>query len=186
MNIRCQDAFSDRVSQETNVKALILLLSTMLVSFSVANAEVYKWVDENGNMHFSDSPPPKQKTEEVRIQGASAPSPQRTASAAVRQPDAGDGVAAGPSDREVCSKAIRNISRYAPAWERKIKAKMPDMAPDERARAEQSLVELRDNVKKVKTGMNQCIAEMSDSAHRGKTECMANAENDTAAMFCVM
>lgn len=168
------------------MKALIILLSMMLVSFSTANAEVYKWVDEDGNVHFSDSPPPKQKTEEVRIQGGSTPSPQRAASTAARETASGDAAADGPSDREVCSKAIRNISRYAPAWERKIKAKMPEMAPDERKRAEQSLVQLRSNVRKVKTGMNQCIAEMSDASHRGKTECMANAENDTAAMVCVM
>lgn len=168
------------------MKAIIVLLGMMLMSFSVANAEVYKWVDEDGNVHFSDSPPPKQKTEEVRIQGASSPSPQRAASTTARQPAPRDAATEGPSDREVCSKAIRNISRYAPAWERRIIEKMPEMAPDERQRAEESLVQLKSNVQKVKQGMNQCIAEMSDASHRGKTECMANAENDTAALICVM
>jgi hypothetical protein len=158
----------------------------MLVSFTVANAEVYKWVDEDGNVFFSDSPPPKQKTEEVRIQGASTPSSQRSGSTAQREPDTKEETVEEPSDREMCSKAIRNLRRYAPAWERKIKEKMPDMTPEERAGAEQSLVQLKRNVQKVKTGMNQCVAEMDDAVHRGKTECMANAENDTMAMFCVM
>lgn len=168
------------------MKALILLLSVMLVSFPVANAEVYKWVDENGNVFFSDSPPPKQKTEEVRIQGAPTPSPQRAGSATPAEPDSEEEAAKEPSDRKICSKAIRNISRYAPAWERKIKAKMPEMSAEERETAEQSLVQLRDNVQKVKTGLNQCVAEMADAIHRGKTECMANAQNDTMAMICVM
>lgn len=168
------------------MKAVILLLSMLLGSFTVANAEVYKWVDEDGSVHFSDSPPPKQKTEEVRMQGASTPSPQRLASARSSEPASAAGTAEEPSAREICSKAIRNLRRYSPAWERKIEAKMPDMSPDERERAEQSLVQLRNNVQKVKTGVSQCVAEMDDAVHRGKTECMANAEDDTTAMFCVM
>jgi len=41
------------------MKALNILIIAMIVIFglSVANAEVYTWVDENGVRHYSDSPP---------------------------------------------------------------------------------------------------------------------------------
>jgi len=31
------------------------------------NAEIYKWTDENGKVHFSDSEPEKQQTEKVQL-----------------------------------------------------------------------------------------------------------------------
>jgi subtilisin family serine protease len=48
-----------------------LLLIALLAACSAQAAEVYKWVDANGVMHYSDSPPPKdaQKVEKVRVGG---------------------------------------------------------------------------------------------------------------------
>lgn len=37
-----------------------------------ATAEVYKWVDEKGNTHFGDQPPPDQQSESVDIKVAPA------------------------------------------------------------------------------------------------------------------
>jgi hypothetical protein len=45
------------------MRLLFLLLATL--SFS-AVAQVYKWTDENGNVHFGNQPPPGQQ-EEVHI-----------------------------------------------------------------------------------------------------------------------
>lgn len=45
------------------MRSLFLLLATL--SFS-AFAQVYKWTDENGNVHFGNQPPPGQQ-EEVHI-----------------------------------------------------------------------------------------------------------------------
>ena len=42
------------------MKPLILLMSLML-SLSV-QAQVYKWVDKDGNVHFSDQPPPDEES----------------------------------------------------------------------------------------------------------------------------
>lgn len=168
------------------MKALVLLVSMMLVSLTVANAEVYKWVDENGNIHFTDTPPPLQRTEEVKIQNAPTPVPQRSGSAIAEPPDSEEGVEEESSDRKICTGAIRNLRKYAPAWERKIRAKMPDMSPEEQESAEQSLAQLNNNIRRLKSGMSQCVKDMDDAVHRGKAECMANAENDTMAMFCVM
>ncbi len=41
-------------------------------------------------------------------------------------------------------------------------------------------------MRRLNSGVSQCVKEMDNSLHRGKTECMASAENDTMAMFCVM
>ncbi|MGI9261920.1 MAG: DUF4124 domain-containing protein [Woeseiaceae bacterium] len=168
------------------MKPIKLLAIMLLAVLPVANAGVYKYVDEDGNVHFTDTPPPKQKTEEVKVQRAATPTVQGTASIAARGAATEDEVAEEPSDRELCSKAVSNLRRFVPAWERKIRAKMPDMPPEERAAAEQSLVQLKNNMRRLNSGLSQCVREMDNSAHRGKTECMANAENDTMAMFCVM
>ena len=48
--------------QRTALSALLLLLAA-----SAAQAEVYKWVDANGNAHYTDKPPANQKTQTVDI-----------------------------------------------------------------------------------------------------------------------
>ena len=168
------------------MKALLLSACILLAALTAANAEVYKWVDEEGNVHFTDTPPPKQQTEEVRIHGAATSTPQDSRSVTASEADEEEEAVEGPSDRELCSSAVRNLRRFVPAWERKIKAKMPDMPPEEREAAEQSLAQLENNMRRLNSGVSQCVKEMDNSVHRGKTECMANAENDTMAMFCVM
>lgn len=168
------------------MKILLLLVCLMFAGLPVANAEVYKWVDEDGNVHFTDTPPPKQKTEEVKIQRAATPVEPRAGGVVANADEPEAETEEGAGDRELCSKAVRNLRRFVPAWERKIKAKMPDMAPEEREAAERSLVQMKNNMRRLNTGVNQCVREMSNSVHRGKTECMANAQDDTMAMFCVM
>lgn len=64
------------------MRFLVLLLATL--SFS-AFAQVYKWTDENGNVHFGNQPPPGQH-EEVKIRDTtSSSSPQTYESDIVRQ-----------------------------------------------------------------------------------------------------
>jgi glutaredoxin len=48
---------------------LRLLMLVLLAGLShAATAEIYKWVDDNGTMHFSSSPPEKGKAEKVNVQ----------------------------------------------------------------------------------------------------------------------
>lgn len=50
------------------MRTAIPLLLTCLLASPFAGAEIYKWVDENGRMHFSDSPPGEgRQAEEVKI-----------------------------------------------------------------------------------------------------------------------
>ena len=42
-------------------EALIIALCITLVSIGTSHAKVYEWVDENGVLHMTDTPPPEMK-----------------------------------------------------------------------------------------------------------------------------
>lgn len=43
-----------------------MFISSMLIYFSV-QAEIYKWTDSEGSVHFTDKPPAEQKTEIIKL-----------------------------------------------------------------------------------------------------------------------
>jgi hypothetical protein len=47
-----------------------LIYLTFIVSTSLSAGEIHKWVDEDGNVHYTDAPPVSAKTETVRVQSA--------------------------------------------------------------------------------------------------------------------
>lgn len=47
------------------MKSLCLILMTLLAFTANADSEIYKWVDEQGNVHYSDYPPPATREAEV-------------------------------------------------------------------------------------------------------------------------
>jgi hypothetical protein len=49
------------------VVSFAVLLSCLCFSPSVADSEIYKWKDNNGNVIFSDSPPSGSNAEKVKI-----------------------------------------------------------------------------------------------------------------------
>ena len=161
------------------MKFLALTLAAFLAMTTAANAEVYKWVDEDGNVHFTDTPPPKQETEEVKIHSSSSNRNYTSTR------DLGDKASAA-NDRALCAKAVSNLSRFSSVWERKIRAKMPSMAPAEKANAEKALRELKANIQEAKKDMSQCTNDLDNGDNRAAAECMANAPNADAAMFCVL
>jgi len=56
-----------------------LLPVLCILSFALCGSEVYKWVDEDGNVHYSDKPPENQQSTEVEIQKAPAVSEENVA-----------------------------------------------------------------------------------------------------------
>ena len=44
-----------------------VVAAALLVSTTSASAEIYKWVDEFGNAHFTDSPPAGQSAEQLEL-----------------------------------------------------------------------------------------------------------------------
>jgi glutaredoxin len=47
--------------------ALRFLLLGILVTPALSYGEVYKWTDEQGRIHYSDSAPPEAKTQQVKV-----------------------------------------------------------------------------------------------------------------------
>ncbi len=44
-----------------------LFIAALFGLSTAAHAEIYKWVDEHGNTHFTDSPPAEKKVESVKL-----------------------------------------------------------------------------------------------------------------------
>ena len=51
---------------DKNIYVLFLFVASLLFS-AASSAEFYKWTDEKGNVHFTDTPPPGQKAEELEL-----------------------------------------------------------------------------------------------------------------------
>lgn len=48
--------------------SLKTVLFTCLLSMNImASAEIYRWTDEQGKMHFTDSPPAGKQVEEIEV-----------------------------------------------------------------------------------------------------------------------
>jgi glutaredoxin len=45
----------------------VLLVVAFAVSFATAQAQVYKWTDPSGKVHYGDQPPAEAKTEKVKV-----------------------------------------------------------------------------------------------------------------------
>jgi Domain of unknown function (DUF4124) len=50
----------------------VLILVLLLLTVASVSAKIFKWVDENGVTHYSETPPPKQKAQEIQVQPESA------------------------------------------------------------------------------------------------------------------
>jgi len=46
----------------------LIVLAGMCILVTAVHAEIYRWVDENGKVHFSDEKPEKIQTEQIDIQ----------------------------------------------------------------------------------------------------------------------
>ena len=49
---------------------LILAVFTSLSSTSLNAGAIHKWVDDNGNVHYSDTPPAKTSSQNIQVQSA--------------------------------------------------------------------------------------------------------------------
>ena len=160
-----------------NVRPLALLVFVFLASASAAKAEVYKWVDEDGNVHFTDTPPPKQETEEVRIQPRATQAPSRSNATPAGDPDA-----AAPDQaslEKLCKKAMSNLRKFTPVWERMIRANFPNMSAESRKAAERSLVEMKADIRKMRSNMSRCVEDMADAGNRQRHILRALSTADT-------
>ena len=85
-----------------------LLPILLLYAATTAEAQIYKWVDENGQKHFSTQPPPaQQKVEPVKINqgyvGDDRPATKTEVAPSESKPTA----SAKASKKEMCNSAMR-------------------------------------------------------------------------------
>ncbi len=57
--------------------SLALLLTLMLASFTALQAQPYKWVDEDGNVTYSQQKPPDVKAKTVKLRGVESVSSEQ-------------------------------------------------------------------------------------------------------------
>jgi hypothetical protein len=88
------------------------LLAAALVFSGVAAAsgEVYRWTDENGVTHYSDTPPPSR--EHVTVKVATAPRPAAPAEAPAPVAEAAPKPEV-PTARSNCETARKNLETFA-------------------------------------------------------------------------
>lgn len=73
-----------------NTRTLLPIALLALLVSGVAGAQVYRWVDKDGKVHYSQQKPPDQKATELKIPTApsqAAAATDGTAPAAARDPD---------------------------------------------------------------------------------------------------
>ena len=64
LNLQC----SKNASIMEKPTLLITVISSLLLLCSYsADAEIYKWIDEQGKVHFTDNPPSNKQAEEVKL-----------------------------------------------------------------------------------------------------------------------
>ena len=56
-------------------QSILFFLLALLIAGNSAIASVYKWVDENGQVHFGDAPQATQTTKEINLPKAHKPDP---------------------------------------------------------------------------------------------------------------
>jgi len=78
-----------------------MLVLVLAVSSSLNAGTIHKWVDDQGGVHYSDSPPTKTESENVRVQ--SAPSNPGKALPRLTSPEASDKVSTGADNQQKVS-----------------------------------------------------------------------------------
>lgn len=154
-----------------------LLPALLLLCALPLQAQVYTWVDENGQKHFGSQPPtPVQPVEAVEIrQGYSSDGSQPAVIETEQDMDADSGSTAteasedkAPSQREMCGEAIRWTGIDIPnlkeiAGERKQAGKIN---ADQHKQAMEALGEVKKHIT-----MQNCMA--SEGKDRERFECLS-------------
>ena len=94
------------------MKKLTLTMLGILLAANAAAAEMYRWVDKDGNVHYTDSPPPAsaRQVQEKNLGGNTAPSGDLPY--ATRQANKNFPVTLYVSDcGELCTQARQHLAR---------------------------------------------------------------------------
>lgn len=96
------------------LRSLILLLAALVTTAALAQGAVYKWVDKNGNVHYSSVPPTSTLAPTAIVNTA-----DNSVAAARNAPSAASAVAALTTvkgdDSPACKSARETLAKYLSA-----------------------------------------------------------------------
>ncbi|CAN0373089.1 unnamed protein product, partial [Phaeothamnion confervicola] len=116
---------------------LLIFVGTLWLAAPAVAAQTYKWTDANGEVHYSDQPPPANVKEAVTLQPRKSPAGATT-------PATGDKAAAPPKAKTYIEQEAEFRKRQVETAERDAEAKKK--ADDEAAKkqnCEQARAQLR-------------------------------------------
>jgi hypothetical protein len=138
--------------------------ASLLLGFTMASAETYKWTDAEGKVHYSDQPPPSSVKEATTV------SPKKKTSRSAPQPETSPADAnAAPADGNAAAKPKTYQEQDAEFKQRQVKAAEKE-AEDKKKAAEaaenkRNCEQARANVTRLQEGGR--IARAND---KGETE----------------
>ncbi len=91
-----------------NMQSMVLLVLLFFVAFNT-HAEMYKWVDEEGNTHYSQSPPPG----DVEVQTIKPPPKVKSDTAAESQDDSEDKTDASGAEDKISAENQAALDKNA-------------------------------------------------------------------------
>ncbi|HVA56043.1 MAG TPA: DUF4124 domain-containing protein [Gammaproteobacteria bacterium] len=95
------------------LRIIVLLLAVMVMGAALADTTIYKWVDKDGNVHYSTVPqnPNAQPTDIVNTASDQAPA----TSSALTAASADQVPAISPDDSPACKSAKQELGKYLTA-----------------------------------------------------------------------
>lgn len=151
----------------------------LMVITGPVGAEIYKWVDQDGNVHFSDSPPVQEEHEQVEVREDVSRQSRRT-------DVAGDSDGDGTNLAQRCNSAGRNLKRLGPQLQSMALsgAREANASASEIAELQRGFAEL--NNTSVAEFSRECRREYhSDPQAKALVDCFAEADEVMTAALCM-
>ncbi|MEM7282372.1 MAG: DUF4124 domain-containing protein [Pseudomonadota bacterium] len=156
----------------------IFALSMLLVCPSVMAAKVYKWVDENGKVHYSDTP--RASASKV-VMESSKPASDSLANTTAKS------ATVEKAHQVLCQKATRNMKRFIPDIEEMAKQAM-EMDPSASKADFQEAMSALQELKRVPASAltNSCVNDYdTDDQARSFATCFGEANSAMEASVCM-
>ncbi len=86
-----------------------LIYLILVVSTSLHAGSIHKWVDENGNVHYGDSPPVAAKTESISVQSAPSNPGKALPRLSTEEADVASGDVSNDQAESICESARNDL-----------------------------------------------------------------------------
>lgn len=163
--------------------ALALLLVFAWPCAADAKGSVYKWVDEEGNVHYTSTPPPDQKAEDTGIRNDTTKSDEPAEDNRQNAAAGNDSKAPRVNVGQRCAQARKNVNRGVDEWLESAKEGLSRGNTQERH--DKGVAEFE----RFRTGINRQLASCPstygrDEGYRKMVDCLANLAHPSNFMSC--